>query len=183
VAFLPIAARGSSRYAIAPMLDVFSRAVITTTADGGLIIFSAPIRYVGWALAFAILLPLSWLAWRRKIGGTLAPGMFFACFTIPTIVIPGIALERVEVSSRGLSLSTGFWFAPTRRTISFERLRALEERSEKIPQRRVERSDVFWTFHFETGAPARMKLPDLLAGNREPIVDLLRKHGVTIRTQ
>ena len=164
------------------MLDVLSRALITTTSDGGLTIHSAPTRYVGWVLAFAILLPLSWLCWRRKVGGTLAPGMFFACFTIPLIVVPGIALEHVDVSSSGLSVSTGFWFSPTHRVIRFYGLRELEERAERIAQRRAERRDLVWIFHFQSSTTARLKLPDLLAANREPVLEFLRKQGCVVRT-
>jgi hypothetical protein len=163
------------------MLELFSSAFMTTTADGGLVLHSAPYRYVGWVLAFVVLLPLSWFCWRRKIAGTLAPGFFFASFTIPLIVLPGIARERIEVSPRELSVSTGFWWAPTERTIRFDRLRLLEERSEKIAQRRMERRDIFWIFHYESGVTARLKLPDLLAGNRESVLALLRKHGFAVQ--
>ena len=163
------------------MLDVFTRAVITTTSEGGLAIHSAPTRYVGWVLAFAILLPLSWLCWRRKVGGTLAPGMFFACFTIPVIVVPGIALEHIDVSASGLSISTGFWFSPTHRMIRLDGLRELEERSERIAQRRADRRDLVWIFHFQSGTSARLKLPDLLAANRKPVLEFLRKQGCIVR--
>jgi hypothetical protein len=44
------------------MLDLLTRAVITTTADGGLVIHSAPARYIGWVLELVLLLPLSGFA-------------------------------------------------------------------------------------------------------------------------
>lgn len=162
------------------MLDVLTRAVITTTSNG-LTIHSAPTRYVGWVLAFAVLLPLSWLCWRRKVGGTLAPGIFFACFTIPLIVVPGIALEHIDVSPSGLFISTGFWFSPTHRMIQFDGLSTLEERAERVAQRRAERRDLVWIFQFHSGKSARLKLPDLLAANREPVLEFLRKQGCVVQ--
>jgi hypothetical protein len=162
------------------VFDLFSRAILSTSGDS-LVIYSAPARYVGWIIAFAVLLPAGWIGWRRRIGGTLAPGVFFASFAIPLIVVPGIALERIEVSPRGLSSVTGFWFKPTRREVRFDGLLRIDESAEAVKQRRLPREDLVWTFYFANGRNTRLKLSDLLSANRGPVLDHLRRQGVEVR--
>ena len=52
---------------------LFSTATVSATADGGLLIRSAPGRYVLWILLFLVLLPAARWCWRRRIGGNSRP--------------------------------------------------------------------------------------------------------------
>src|SRR5690242_5795361 len=106
---------------------VFASASVAVAADGSLNIQSAPGRYVAWLMAFIVILPLSAWCWRRRIGGRLAPGFFFASFLIPLLVVPGIATESVRVGPDALVIRTGFWFSPTIHEIPLAGLEAVIE--------------------------------------------------------
>jgi len=60
-----------------------------------------------WGPGLVVLLVSRW-CWNRRIGGRYPPGVFFASFAIPLIVVPGIALESVRVAPDRLSIRTGF---------------------------------------------------------------------------
>ena len=156
-------------------------ATIAELADGTLLIRSAPGRYVLWVLLFLVLLPAARWCWRRRIGGHLAPGVFFASFTIPLIIVPGIALESIAVTPAGLSIRTGFWFAPTERELPFADLDEIVETSELVAQRGAERRDRVWRFRYRTGAARTLKLPDLLDANSRPVIEYLQRQGLAFR--
>ena len=114
---------------------------------------------------------------RRK----LAPGFCFASFAIPLIVVPGIARESIAVTPAGLSIRTGFWFAPTERTLPFADLDEIVETSEEVAQRGAERRDRVWSWRYRAGPPRRLKLPDLLDANRRPVIEYLHRQGLAFR--
>jgi hypothetical protein len=161
--------------------QLLSAAIVAETADGALDIHSAPGRYVAWLVVFAVLTPLAGWCWRRGIGGNLAPGVFFASFLIPMIVVPGMATESIRVTPDRLSIRTGFWFAPTRYTISLTDLDGVVETVETVAQRGPIRHETYWEFRYRSRRPYRLNLPDLLEANRGPIADYLRRHGTAVR--
>jgi hypothetical protein len=166
---------------ISPISRWLAPATIAETADGGLLVASAPGRYVQWLLLFLVLLPVSRWCWRRKLGGNLAPGVFYAAFAIPLVVVPGIALESIRVAPDGLSVRTGLWFSPTERAFPFAELDEIVESEQEIDQRDAERRDRVWSFRYRTAAERRLKLPDLLDANREPVIESLRRRGIEFR--
>lgn len=159
---------------------LFSSARVIERADA-LTIVSAPGRTIAWIVAFLVLLPVSLWCWRRRIGGHLAPGVFFASFTIPLIVVPGIATESIEVSPSRIALRTGFWFAPTRRVVALTGVTEIVEKVRRVARRRASRRDRLWEFHYRDARPARLALTDLFDAQREHVVRYLRAHGVRFR--
>ena len=160
--------------------QLFSAAIVAETAGGMLDIHSAPGRYLAWLVAFAILMPLAGWCWRRGFGGNIAPGVFFASFFIPLIVVPGMATESIRVAPDRLSIRTGFWFAPTRYAISLTDLEGVVETIETVSQRGAIRHEVYWQFRYRSRRPSRLDLPDLLVANREPVLQYLRRHGSAV---
>ena len=132
-----------------------------------------------WLLAFVALLSVSWYLRKRKLGGNLAHGAFYASFAIPLIVVPGIALESVHIGCDELTVRTGLWFAPTVRTISLSGARAVVERRQAVQQRRASREDTYWRIEYGEGEPRSLHLPDLLTANRAAAADFLRRCGLT----
>ena len=163
--------------AAASLSRIFASAVIEEDA-GGLSIRSAPGRYVAWLLAFAVILAAAWFCRRRRIGGNLAHGAFYASFAIPLIVVPGIALESVQVSRAALSVRTGLWFSPTVTRIPLSVIESVTERSAAVRQRALPRRDTSWRFRYRDGKERSLKLPDLLMGHRDATVDCLRRQGI-----
>lgn len=161
--------------------QLFSSATISHAADGAVIVHSAPGRYVAWLAAFLVLLPVARWCWRRGIGGPFAPGVFFASFTIPLIVLPGIAIESVRVSPDSIVTHGGLWHSPTHRHFPLSDLESIVETKEPIAQRGFQRRDTFWEFRYRSSPSRRLKLSDLLDANRTHIIEYLRQHGFVIR--
>jgi hypothetical protein len=157
--------------------QLFTSATVEVLSDGSLLIQSAPGRYVAWAFAFIVVMPLSAWCWRRRIGGRFAPGVFFASMLIPVIVIPGIAGESIHVSPDVLVVRTGFWFAPTVYEVSLRDLVVVTERDQAVAQRGMARQDTFWHFRYVSGKTESLNLPDLFAANREQVASYLVEHG------
>lgn len=144
----------------------------------GLTITSGPARYVAWVLAFVVLLPLSWHCRRKRIGGYLAHGVFFASFTIPLIIVPGIALESVRITPASLRIRTGLWFDATVHEVSWNGVESVTERVRVRKQRLATRRDLDWLVRFRDGTKHAVALPDLLDGNRSVAAEYLRRHGI-----
>lgn len=157
---------------------LFSSATITYTPDGTLTLHSAPGRYLVWALAFLLVMPIARYCWRRGIGGHYAPGAFIASFIIPLLIVPGIAMESVRVTPAAIEVRTGFWFAPTRFRYELTGVSEVEEKQIRVPQRRIPRRDRVWVLHYDTGRTVRLHLTDLLDANRTTVADYLRGHGI-----
>ena len=175
---------GTNRAGGASLYDeLFGAASVSEAADGSLSIRSAPMRYAVWILAFVIAAPASWWCWRRRMGGNLAPGFFFASFLVPIIVVPCIALESVRVTPTALTIETGFWFSPTVRQIRFSALESVTEQNEKVPGQRIFRArhDTVWYFRYRSGENRRLVLSDLLDANRTQVIEYLRRHGIDVR--
>ena len=145
---------------------------------GGLSIRSAPGRYAAWLLAFGVILAAAWFCRRRRIGGNLAHGAFYASFAIPIIVVPGIALESVRVSRSELVVRTGLWFSPTVTRIALDGIESITERSAAAPQRGLPRRETFWRFRYGDGKERTLKLPDLLMVHGETAAGYLTRQGV-----
>jgi hypothetical protein len=161
---------------------LFASAVIEEDA-GGLSIRSAPGRYAAWLLAFALILAAAWFCRRRRIGGNLAHGAFYASFAIPVIVVPGIALESVHVSRSELAVRTGLWFSPTVTRISLSDLESVTERSAAVRQRGLPRSDTYWRFRYRDGRERSLKLPDLLVAHGDAAGGYLRRQGIPFNAE
>lgn len=161
--------------------QLFSSATVSETADGVLVVQSAPGRYVGWIVAFFIVASVSRWCWRRRIYKHFAPAVFFGSFAIPLLVVPSIATESVRVSADALSIRTGLWFAPVERHITLAGLEAIIETDAEVSQRHASRSDTVWEFRIRSGDPLRLVLSDLLDENRAVVAERLGKHGVEIR--
>lgn len=162
--------------------DLFGQAVVSTAPDGVVTITSAVGRYWAWVLAFVIMAPFCFWCWRHKYGGRIAPSFFFASFTIPTIIIPGIAGEKIVIGPEQLTTHTGFWFAPTVIEFSLTNLQQVTEEMNKVPERfGLTRTDIFWEFHYPNGMRKSLKHSDLFGANRETIADALRKRQIKVQ--
>ena len=156
---------------------LFASAIIEE-GPAGLSIRSAPGRYAAWLLAFVVILAAAWFCRRRRIGGNLAHGAFYASFTIPIIVVPGIALESVHVSRSELVVRTGLWFSPTVTRIALDGIECVTERSAAVRQRGLPRRDTQWRFRYADGRGRTLKLPDLLMAHGETAAGYLRRQGI-----
>ena len=161
---------------------LFASAVIEEDA-GGLSIRSAPGRYAAWVLAFGAILAAAWFCRRRRIGGNLAHGAFYASFAIPIIVVPGIALESVRVSRSELVVRTELWFSPTVARIDLSGVDSVTEGSAAVRQRGLLRRDLYWRFRYRDGKERSLKLPDRLVAHRDATADYLRRQGIPFRTE
>ena len=176
---------GTGRAGSAGLYDeLFGAASVTETADGSLCIRSAPMRYAVWILAFVVVAPVSWWCWRRRIGGRLAPGFFYASFLIPVLVVPGLALESVRVTPAALTVQTGLWFLPTTHEIRLSGLESVTEQIEARSGRRRfgSRTDTVWYFHYRSGEQLRLVLSDLFEANRDRVLEHLRRRGTIVRS-
>ena len=163
--------------------DWFASASITQMPDGSLVVASAPGRYVAWVAAFVVMFLGGGWCWRRGIGGRFAPGVFFASFVLPLIVVPGIATEFVRVSPTALTFQTGFWFSPNTHTIPLAGVVEVVERSEDMAQRGASRQDTFWNFEYQDGQRRLVHLSDLFEANREQVAARLRQVGIRVRRE
>jgi hypothetical protein len=145
---------------------LFSQGVVTETADGGLIIESAPGRYIGWTVAFIIAMPISFWLWRRGRAGRFAPVIFFTSFAIPLIVLPGIASESIRVTPISLTIQTGFSFSPTIMQFSLNDLESVIESEEEIKQKYISRTATFWEFKYKSSPSDSYDLNDVLIQTR-----------------
>lgn len=132
---------------------------------------------------FLVILPVSYWCWRKRIGGHLAPSIFFASLTIPLLIVPGIAREAIRVTSDGISIHGGIWFAPEDRHISLAKIDSIIETLEDVPQRGASRWDRFWEFRYRSAPPQRLHLSDLFGANRDQVARYLRWHGIHTRTK
>jgi hypothetical protein len=145
-----------------------------TLPNGELLLQSAPSRYVAWIAIFLLVTLIAWWFQRRRIGGATPVVAFFAAFVIPLLFLPGIAMERVRVTGSHLDVRTGYWFAPMTMRYPLAELNDVQEG-------RNLRNDLVWTFRYANGRTRGLNLPDLLEGNRPPVVAALRSRGVTVR--
>ncbi len=158
--------------------QLFESATVTLAADGSMCIQSAPARYVVWVLGSIVAVLFSGWCWRHRIGGRFAPGVFFASFLVPLIVVPGIATESIRVSPDSMTIQTGFWFAPTIDEIPLSDVESVTERVEAVEQRAFERHDTFWYVRYCSGEERQIHLTDLLEGNRFAVFEYLRQHNI-----
>jgi hypothetical protein len=148
---------------------ILNAAKIASLPDGGVLLTSAPARFAAWIAIFLVVMPVALWLWRRRIGGKYPPGAFIVSFFIPLIVVPGIAMESVRVTRTELAVRTGFWFAPTVKTLPLEGLREIEDSVDRV-----------WSFRYASGRSTRLHLPNLLEDNRPPVVDALQSQGVPV---
>ena len=155
---------------------VLNAAKITSLADGGILLTSAPERIAAWSAIFLLVMPVALLLWRRRIGGRYPPGAFIVSFFIPLFVLPGIAMESVRVTRAALAVRTGFWFAPTVKAFPLDGLRAVEDSVDR-------RSKRIWSFRYASGRSSRLHLPNLLEDNRPPVVAALKARGIPVTVE
>lgn len=161
---------------------LFSQASIRETADGALLIQSAPGRYLAWVFAFLILVLATRWCWKRRIGGAYAPGFFFASFLIPVLIIPALAMESVRVTPQALAIRTGFWFHPTVIEIPLGNVASIEERSRASGRGRLGAiPELYWHFQEKSGQKRVLDLPDLLDANRAAAAAYLRRYGIEVQ--
>lgn len=162
--------------------DLFGQALVSEGPDGVVIITSALGRYWAWVLAFVVMAPLCYWCWRHKIAGRYAPSFFFASFLIPTMILPGIAAEKIVIGPQDLRTQIGFWFAPETREFPLANLQRV---TEEVEQKRVRfgltQTDYYWEFHYQNGTVESLKLSDLFGANRETIADALRKRQINVQ--
>jgi hypothetical protein len=139
------------------------------------------LRYIVWFAAFVVVAPTAWYCWRKRIAARVAAIVGITSLVVPAIVVPSLAVERVDITDREMILTTGFWFSPTRKSVSLQDVRVIEERLKSVRQRAVDRKDWFWIFHYGTLAPKQVRLPDLLSSNRAPVLEFFRKRGIEIK--
>ena len=169
---------GSSVLLAAGFLSRLFGSAVIEDGPGGLSIRSAPGRYAAWVLAFAVLLAVTWLCRRRRIGGNLAHGAFYASFAIPIIIVPGIALESVHASRAELTVRTGLWFSPTVSRIALTDIESITERRKAVRQRGLPRQDTYWRFRYRDGKERSLQLPDLLNAHRAATAAYLERQGI-----
>jgi hypothetical protein len=164
----------------ARLYALFASASITQAADGSLMIQSAPGRYLAWVLAFVVVLPIAVWCWRKGLGGRYAPGVAIASFAIPIIVVPGIAMESIRVAPDKITMTTGFWFAPTRYQIPLSDVDEIVATHRAVDQRMVPRHDTSWDFRFRSRDHHVLHLSDLFDASRGHIIEYLRQHGFRV---
>ena len=155
-----------------------SSANVTETAEGLLLITSAPGRYAGWAAVFLVMMPLMrWLR-RRGIGCPFSTGFFWASFMIPLIILPMLALESVLISPQRIEYKTGFWFAPTVSEINLAGLKEIQQEDPALNLTQHGYQELRWVLHYRSGKTHRWDPPDLFEGNRAEIRHYLSERGI-----
>lgn len=161
------------------MTELFSSAAAEYSADG-MILRSAGVRYVVWAILFVVLAgPALWCWWKR-VGVRLAMIVGLTSLAIPLIVLPGLATERIEIGPKTMVVTTGFWFRPTQHTLAVEGLLAITERTEVVRQRGGERTFRSWVFHYGSNFTRSLRLSDMLYANRATVLEFFRKRGIEV---
>jgi hypothetical protein len=103
---------------------------------------------------------------------TLLGGLAFGGF------LPGMAVDRVVVTSEEIRQTTGFWFAPTRKGFRYADVHSIriEERttSKGVPS-------AIWVVRYKNGAGESLDPGDLWEKSGDTILPRLREHGVDVR--
>jgi hypothetical protein len=145
-----------------------------TLPNGEFLLQSATSRYVAWIAIFLVVTLVSRGLLRRRIGGATPAGAILGAFIIPLLILPGIAMERVRVTPTDLEVRTGYWMAPTTMHYALADLVEIEEG-------RTVREDLQWKFRYANGKVRSLRLPNLLEGNRPPVVEALKARGILVR--
>ena len=152
---------------------MFSAATVSTLPNGDLLLQSAPERYLAWSLVFMIVMLGGWFLWRRRILGHLPRNAFIASWFIPSLVLPGIAMDSTRLTADALVVKTGYWFAPSRESFPLKGLEQIEEEVEGPKER------LYWRFRYGDRS-RRLNLPDLLEDHRPPVVAALEARGIKV---
>lgn len=123
----------------------------------------------------AALLALGILCYRKREARRLSYLMFAGVLIAGGIFAPAMLQDRIVVSSKEITTTTGFWFSPTREGFVYRDVRYVRVTKCRDPKGRVCPA---WDVHFQDGRLHQIPLSDLWSRHSESIVALLESHGV-----
>jgi hypothetical protein len=86
-------------------------------------------------------------------------------------------LDRVVVTSEGITQTTGFWFAPTVKGFRFAETESVRIKTERT--RRGLPNDIWWV-HKHDGTVQRLDPGDLWASNTDRFVPVLEQRNIPV---
>ncbi len=146
-----------------------------------MIITSSAGRVAAYSACFLGLVAFCIAGWLKKLPLAVVFTAGAVAAVIGGIVIPGIAAERIVVSSEKIERSHGFWFERDVWTVPLSNLESISEEWIQVPQRGTGRADPRWVFRYRDGNLDYLPLSDLLFSEREAVVAFFKKTGIPFR--
>jgi hypothetical protein len=149
----------------------------TEESDGTIVIGFASWVLLLVALAGAALALLGVAAVKSGAGGKAVAPLLLGGLALG-VFLPGMAVDRVVVTSEEIRQTTGFWFAPTRKGFRYADVHSIriEEltTSKGVP-------NAIWVVRYKNGKVESLDPGDLWEKSSDTIVPRLQEHGVDVR--
>ena len=109
---------------------------------------------------------------KRAVAPLLLGGLALGVF------LPGMALDRVVVTSEEIWQTTGFWFMPTRKGFRYADVHSI-----RIEERKSSKGapNEIWIVRYRNGGTETLDPGDLWEKAGATILPRLREHGVDVR--
>jgi len=165
------------------LFSPFYEATITMTPDGGLLLASARERMLAWGIVFCVLAAVSLALWLFRIARPWMIAVFFSTLLIPAVVMPSLRHERIHVLPDRITISSGFWIAPSRDVIDLSGLLHIRERDTQfeLAGYAVEPNAV-WQVARRDGSRDTLLLNDFFTAHRMVVAQYLRDRGRTVES-
>jgi hypothetical protein len=161
-------------------LDAIFASAKVTQSPTGLMIESAPGRYVAWIAVFLVVVTVAGVLWRRGFRHRLVKVAFISAFVIPIVVVPGIATESIFIGAESIDEGSHFWLSGPARRIELRSLVQVTRVKKPIDQRALPREDTFWEFTYSDGHSQELHLSDLFEANQDVVIGALQRRGVRV---
>lgn len=142
---------------------------------------TATIRFTPAVRAILTLIPFG------IVGGLLCV-CYFRILRIPALIavvpvilcsgllVPGMVLDRVEITPKEISQTTGFWFAQHKKGFRYDQVESVTIRDGKEGQFVIR----IWQVRYKDGTTQEIDPGDLWSHNEEFVVRKLRSYGVVV---
>lgn len=121
------------------------------------------------------LLVLGTLCFRKREARRLGYFMFAGALIAGGIFAPAMLQDRIVVSPQEITMTTGFWFSPTREGFTYQDVRDIRVTTFRDPKGRVGPA---WDVRYGDGRVHQIPLSDLWSRHSGRIMALLQSHGV-----
>lgn len=161
----------------------FHEATISMTADGGLLLASSRERMLAWGIVFCVLSAGALTLWLCRVARPWSLGAFLAALLIPALIMPSLRHEQIHVLPDRITVSSGAWFAPSRKVIDLSQLLQIRERDVqfRLAGWTVE-PNALWHIARRDGSRDTVLLNDFFTAHRMAVAQYLRDRGRIVQT-
>ena len=163
------------------LFAAFYEATLSMDTDGGLLIIGSHRRVLAWGMVFCLVAALALASWLCRVRRRLSLSAFAASLLIPLLIMPSLRSERIHVLPRQITMDSGTWLFPSRRTIDLSGLRSIETEDTgfRVAGYLVEANTV-WTLNREGGGMDRFMFNNFFTAHRVAIAQYLRDRGLVV---